>query len=72
MQQVLLEKDQLKDRVRQKEDLITELENVKINLNDQVLKHEADAANTKDDVDKLNQEKLVLDETVSRNKKAIS
>jgi hypothetical protein len=34
MQQVLLEKDQLKEKVRSKEDLIIELEQAKVNLND--------------------------------------
>jgi hypothetical protein len=42
MQQVLLEKDQLKEKVRSKEDLIIELEQAKVNLNDQVMKHQAE------------------------------
>ena len=64
MQQVLLEKDQLKERISQKEELINELQQHKINLNDAVLKNEADIQNHKDVTDKLHQEKLVLDETV--------
>jgi hypothetical protein len=37
-----------------------------------VLSLESAAENQRDFIDKLNQEKLVLDETVARNKKAIS
>jgi hypothetical protein len=42
MQQVLLEKDQLKERITQKEDSIKELEQHKVNLQDSVLKNEAE------------------------------
>jgi hypothetical protein len=42
MQQVLLEKDQLKERITQKEDNIKELENHKVLLTDNVLKNEAE------------------------------
>jgi chromosome segregation ATPase len=72
MQQVLNEKQTLKDEVRQRMELIAELEQAKVQLTDQCRRYEAEISAGKDRHDLLTQEKQVLEETVSRNKKQLN
>jgi len=69
MQQVLNEKQQLRDEVRMKLETITELEQAKKLLNDSVTRQESTNSRMKDQIDSLIQSKTVLEETVSRNQK---
>lgn len=72
MQQVILEKDALKEAIKQKSEAIELLTSKNLDLDEIINQNSSNLQSSKDLVDRMKQENLVLEETVQRNKKAIS
>jgi hypothetical protein len=69
---VILEKDALKEAIKSKSEAIELLTVKNLDLDEIINQNSSNLQSSKDLVDRIKQENLVLEETVQRNKKAIS